>query len=102
VGLSEVEVRRQGRRVRVAKLPIPSVPRAIETSETRGFMTALVDVDTHQILGCGILGLEGGEIMAIIEWAMLGKLPYTALRDATFTHPTLAEGHNSLFATLDF
>jgi pyruvate/2-oxoglutarate dehydrogenase complex dihydrolipoamide dehydrogenase (E3) component len=101
VGMSETEARRQGRNVRVAKLPMSSVPRAIETGETRGFMKAIVDADTQQILGCAILGLEGGEIMTIFQVAMMGKLPYTALRDATFTHPTLAEGLNSLFMTLD-
>ena len=77
------------------------VPRALETGETRGFMKAIVDADTNQILGCAILGLEGGEIMATIQVAMMGKLPYTALRDGMFTHPTLAEGLNSLFITLD-
>jgi pyruvate/2-oxoglutarate dehydrogenase complex dihydrolipoamide dehydrogenase (E3) component len=101
VGMSENEARRQGRSFRVAKLPMKDVPRALETGETRGFMKAIVDADTHQILGCAILGLEGGEIMAIIQVAMMGKLPYTALRDGTFTHPTLAEGLNSLFMTLD-
>ncbi|HKD75494.1 MAG TPA: FAD-containing oxidoreductase, partial [Ktedonobacterales bacterium] len=65
-----------------------------------GFMKAIVDAESGQILGCAILGVEGGEIMAIIHAAMLGKLPYTALRDGIFTHPTLAEGLNTLFMTL--
>ena len=101
VGMSEHEARRQGRNVRVAKMPMSSVPRALETGETRGFMKAVVDAETQRILGCAILSLEGGEIMTIIQVAMMGKLPYTALRDGTFTHPTLAEGLNALFATLD-
>src|SRR5258706_3544858 len=101
VGLSETEAREQGRNVQVAKLPMNAVPRAIETGETRGFMKAVVEADTQQVLGCAILGLEGGEIMTILQVAMMGKLPYAALRDAVFTHPTLAEGLNSLFATLD-
>jgi pyruvate/2-oxoglutarate dehydrogenase complex dihydrolipoamide dehydrogenase (E3) component len=101
VGLSETEAREQGRNVQVAKLPMSAVPRAIETGETRGFMKAIIDADTQHILGCAILGLEGGELMAIMQVAMMGKLPYTALRDGVFTHPTLAEGLNSLFATLD-
>jgi pyruvate/2-oxoglutarate dehydrogenase complex dihydrolipoamide dehydrogenase (E3) component len=101
VGLSESEARRQGRRFRVTKLPMSAVPRAIETSETRGFMKAIVDADTRQILGFAILGLEGGEIMTIVQVAMLGKLPYTALAGATLTHPTLAEGLNTLFSSLD-
>jgi pyruvate/2-oxoglutarate dehydrogenase complex dihydrolipoamide dehydrogenase (E3) component len=101
VGMSENEARKQGRNIRVAKLPMNVVIRAIETGETRGFMKAIVDADTQQILGCAILGLEGGEIMAIIQTAMMGKLPYTALRDGIFTHPTLAEGLNTLFMMLD-
>jgi len=101
VGMNENEARKQGRNIRVAKLPMNAVIRALETGETRGFMKAIVDADTQQILGCAILGLEGGEIMAIIQTAMMGKLPYTALRDGIFTHPTLAEGLNTLFMTLD-
>jgi pyruvate/2-oxoglutarate dehydrogenase complex dihydrolipoamide dehydrogenase (E3) component len=101
VGMSENEARKQGRNIRVAKLPMNAVIRALETGETRGFMKAIVDADTRQILGCAILGLEGGEIMTIIQVAMMGKLPYTALKDAVFTHPTLAEGLNTLFMMLD-
>ena len=101
VGLTENEARKQGRNIRVAKLPMNAVIRALETGETRGFMKAIVDPDTEQILGCAILSLEGGEIMAIIQTAIMGKLPYTALRDGIFTHPTLAEGLNALFMTLD-
>ena len=101
VGMSENEARRQGRNFRVAKLPMTKVIRALETGETRGFMKAIVDVDTKQILGCAVLGMEGGEIMAIIQVAMMGKLPYTDLKEGLFTHPTLAEGLNDLFMTLD-
>lgn len=101
VGLTENEARKQDRTIRVAKLPMNAVARALETGETRGFMKAIVDADTQQILGCAILGAEGGEIMTIIQVAMMGKLPYTALKDGIFTHPTLAEGLNALFMTLD-
>ncbi|HEX7737028.1 MAG TPA: mercuric reductase [Ktedonobacteraceae bacterium] len=101
VGMTETEARKQGRETRVAKLPMTAVPRALETGETRGFMKAIVDAETQQILGCAILSIEGGEIMTIIQVAMMGKLPYTALRDSIFTHPTLAEGLNDLFLTLD-
>ena len=101
VGMSENEARKRGRNIRVAKLPMNSVARALETGETRGFMKAIVDADTQHILGCAILGMEGGEIMTIIQVAMMGKLPYTALKEGTFTHPTLAEGLNDLFMTLD-
>ncbi|HKD75208.1 MAG TPA: mercuric reductase [Ktedonobacterales bacterium] len=101
VGMGEQEARHQGYNIRVAKLPMSSVARAIETDETRGFMKAVVDVQTQQILGCAILGIDGGEIAAVIEVAMMGKLPYTALKEGVFAHPTLAESLNNLFMTLD-
>src|SRR5438445_13091579 len=75
--------------------------RALEVDETRGFMKAIVDDETNQILGAAILGIEGGEIMSALEIAMMGKMPYTALRDATFAHPTLTESLNNLFMALD-
>jgi len=74
-----------------------SVARALEVDETRGFMKAIVDAETDQILGAAILGIEGGEIMSMLELAMMGKLPFTKLRDAVFAHPTLAESLNNLF-----
>jgi pyruvate/2-oxoglutarate dehydrogenase complex dihydrolipoamide dehydrogenase (E3) component len=100
-GLTEREARAQGRAIAVAKLPMSAVVRAIETGETRGFMKAVADADTGQILGCAVLGSEGGEIMTIIQVAMLGKLTCTHLADAIFTHPLLAEGLNTLFAMFD-
>jgi pyruvate/2-oxoglutarate dehydrogenase complex dihydrolipoamide dehydrogenase (E3) component len=78
-----------------------SVARAIEMDETRGLMKALVDLDTEQILGAALLGIEGGEIMSMLQLAMMGKLPYSALRDGVFAHPTLAESLNNLFATVE-
>jgi pyruvate/2-oxoglutarate dehydrogenase complex dihydrolipoamide dehydrogenase (E3) component len=101
VGLSEAEAREQGRDVRVASIPMSYVPRALEMAESRGMMKAVIDGETSEILGCAILGVEGGEIMAMIQIAMMGKLPYTALRDGVFAHPTLAESLNKLFATVD-
>ena len=101
IGLSEGEAREQGREIRVASMPMSYVARAVEMGETRGFMKAVVDAGTGEILGCAVLGIEGGEIMAMIQIAMMGKLPYTALRDAIFAHPTLAESLNNLFATID-
>lgn len=100
VGLSEAEARASGRDVRVAKMPMSYVARALEVDEPRGFMKAIVDAETKQILGAAVLGIEGGELMSMLEIAMLGHLPYTALRDAVFAHPTLAESLNNLFATL--
>jgi pyruvate/2-oxoglutarate dehydrogenase complex dihydrolipoamide dehydrogenase (E3) component len=101
VGLSEAEAREQGRDVRIASIPMSYVPRALEMAESRGMMKAVIDGETSEILGCAILGVEGGEIMAMIQIAMMGKLPYTALRDGVFAHPTLAESLNKLFATVD-
>src|SRR6516225_4471061 len=101
VGLTEREARAQGRSVRVAKLPMANVARGIEFGETRGFMKAIVDAETNQILGCAILGMEGGEVMAVLQVAMMGKLPYTVIRDGIFAHPTLAESLNNLFMAMD-
>ncbi len=101
VGMTETEARQQGRNIRVAKLPMSSVARALEVDETRGFMKAIVDADNHQILGATVLGIEGGEVMSVLETAMMGKLPYTALRDATYAHPTLSESLNNLFMAMD-
>lgn len=101
VGLTETQAREQGRNIRIARLPMSSVARALEVDETRGFMKAIVDADTNQILGAAILGIEGGEVMSAMEIAMMGKLPYTALRDGVFAHPTLAESLNNLFMAMD-
>jgi pyruvate/2-oxoglutarate dehydrogenase complex dihydrolipoamide dehydrogenase (E3) component len=101
VGVNETEAKRRGLHYKVARLSMTSVARAIEMSETRGFMKAIVDADTKQIIGCTVLGIEGGEIMSMLQIAMMGKLPYPRLRDAIFAHPTLAEALNNLFATLD-
>jgi pyruvate/2-oxoglutarate dehydrogenase complex dihydrolipoamide dehydrogenase (E3) component len=97
VGWTEAEARRQGRKIRVAKMPMNSVARALEMDESRGFMKAIVDAETDQILGATVLGIEGGEVMAVFEMAMTGKLSYRALQDGIFAHPTLAEGLNNLF-----
>lgn len=100
VGLTESEARTQYKNIRVAKMPMSRVARALEVDETRGFMKVIVDADTNLIVGAVVLGLEGGEIMSILEVAMMGKLPYTALRDGIFAHPTLAESLNNLFTGL--
>jgi pyruvate/2-oxoglutarate dehydrogenase complex dihydrolipoamide dehydrogenase (E3) component len=101
VGLTEKEARAQGRSIRVAKLSMANVARGIEFGETRGFMKAIVDAETNQILGCAILGMEGGEVMTVLQVAMMGKLPYTVIRDGIFAHPTLAESLNNLFMAMD-
>jgi pyruvate/2-oxoglutarate dehydrogenase complex dihydrolipoamide dehydrogenase (E3) component len=101
VGMTETEARAQNRNIRVAKLPMSSVARALEVDETRGFMKAIVDRDSNLILGAAILGIEGGEIMSALEIAIMGKLPYTSLRDGVFAHPTLSESLNNLFMAMD-
>ena len=101
VGLSEKDARDKGYKVTVATLPMSSVARAIETDETRGMMKAVIDTDTEQILGAAILGIDGGEVATVVQVAMMGRLPYTALRDAVISHPTVSESLNNLFMTLD-
>jgi len=101
VGATERELRDQGRKIRIARLPMSSVARAIEVDETRGLMKAVVDADSDRILGAAVLGLEGGETMSVLEIAMMADLPYTALRDGIFAHPTLAESLNNLFANFE-
>lgn len=98
IGVTETEARAAGRKIRVAKMPMNHVARALELDESRGIMKAVVDAETSQILGAAVLGIEGGEVMSQIQVAMMGKLPYTALRDGIFAHPTLAESLNNLFA----
>jgi pyruvate/2-oxoglutarate dehydrogenase complex dihydrolipoamide dehydrogenase (E3) component len=75
------------------------VARAKETGEPRGVMKVVVDADEDMILGAAILGIDGGEIASMLQIAMMGKLPYTALRDGIFPHPGLAEAFNNLFAS---
>jgi len=100
VGLSEAEAKSQGLSYEVAKLPMTHVARALESDETRGFMKAVVDTDTKQILGCAILGVAGGEVMSVLQMAMMGNVPYTSIRNGVFAHPTFSESLNNLFMRL--
>lgn len=99
VGLSEAEAQTRGVEVRVARQPTRAVLRTRTTGQTDGFMKALVDAD-DRIAGFTMIGSESGEVMAVVQAAMLGRLPYTALRDAVLAHPTMAEGLNSLFGAV--
>jgi pyruvate/2-oxoglutarate dehydrogenase complex dihydrolipoamide dehydrogenase (E3) component len=101
VGLTEQEARTQGRNIWVAKIPTSWLARALEMAEPRGIIKAIVDAETRQILGAAVLAVEGGEIMSMLEIAMIAKLPYTALEDGIFAHPTLAEGLNTLFTSME-
>jgi pyruvate/2-oxoglutarate dehydrogenase complex dihydrolipoamide dehydrogenase (E3) component len=97
IGITEAQAHEQNKNIRVAKMPMSSVARALEVDESRGLMKAIVDAGTDQILGAAVLGIEGGEIMSMLQLAMMGKMPFTTLRDAIFAHPTLAESLNNLF-----
>ncbi len=97
VGLSEKEARRNGQTYHLATMPMSHVARALEMDESRGMVKALVDPETEQVLGAAVLGIEGGEIMAMFQLAMMGHVPYSQLRDGIFAHPTLAELLNTLF-----
>jgi pyruvate/2-oxoglutarate dehydrogenase complex dihydrolipoamide dehydrogenase (E3) component len=98
VGPTEGEARRSGVAVRVTKLPMGAVLRTRTTGETRGFMKALLDARTDRILGFTMFGPEAGEVIAVVQTAMLADMPYTGLRDAILAHPTMAEGLNGLFS----
>ncbi|HET9158015.1 MAG TPA: mercuric reductase [Myxococcaceae bacterium] len=97
VGITEAEARKRGLPVRVARMPMTSVARAIEAGETRGLLRAVVHAETDRILGFAALGFEGGELASVVQTAMLGDLPWTVLKDAIYPHPGLAESLNNLF-----
>ena len=101
VGLDETEAKKQGLKVKVAKLPMDHVARAIETGDTRGFMKAVVDPKTQKILGATVLGQEGGEIMTMLQLAMEGGITYEQIRYFVFAHPLYAESLNNLFMTIE-
>src|SRR5262245_40120172 len=93
VGLSEREARQRDVEVRVATLPMTAVLRTRTTGENAGFMKVLVEMRGDRILGFAMIGPDAGEVMAVVQTAMLGGLPYTLFRDdAILTHPTMAEG----------
>jgi pyruvate/2-oxoglutarate dehydrogenase complex dihydrolipoamide dehydrogenase (E3) component len=100
VGLSEREAERQGMKTRIARLPIGAVLRAQTTGDSQGFMKALVGETDDRILGFTMIGPEAGEVMAVVQMSMLADFPYTLVRDAVLTHPTMAEGLRFLFANV--
>jgi pyruvate/2-oxoglutarate dehydrogenase complex dihydrolipoamide dehydrogenase (E3) component len=101
IGLSEQDAKKLNLNYKVAKMPMAYVARAIENGDTRGFMKAIVDADTKQILGATVLGPEGGEIMTIFQMAMMGNITYEQLRYCVFAHPLYAESINNLFFSFD-
>jgi pyruvate/2-oxoglutarate dehydrogenase complex dihydrolipoamide dehydrogenase (E3) component len=100
VGLSEREARKQGLDIWVARMPMSYVARALEMDEARGFLKCIVEMGTDRILGAAVLGVEGGELMSVLQMAILGGVTWRTLRDAVFAHPVLAESLNNLFADL--
>jgi pyruvate/2-oxoglutarate dehydrogenase complex dihydrolipoamide dehydrogenase (E3) component len=101
VGITEQDAKSKQLSVKIAKLPMANVARAIETGETRGLMKAVIDADSKKILGASILGAEGGEIMSVLQVAMMGEVTFDKIRDGIFAHPTYAEALNNLFAVTD-
>jgi pyruvate/2-oxoglutarate dehydrogenase complex dihydrolipoamide dehydrogenase (E3) component len=98
VGLDETQAQRAGVAYRVVKIPMAAVLRTRTLSETHGFLKALIAADSDQLLGFTAVGTGAGELVAVVQTAMLAGLPYTALRDSLLIHPTMAEGLAVLFA----
>ena len=101
IGITEKEAIQKGLKFRVAMIKMDRVARAIETGDTRGLMKAIVDKKTKLILGAAIIGTEGGEIMTVLQMAMMGKVTYPEIRNGIFAHPTYSESLNNLFMSLD-
>jgi pyruvate/2-oxoglutarate dehydrogenase complex dihydrolipoamide dehydrogenase (E3) component len=100
VGLSEKEAKARGLGHRLFKVPMDANLRARTLGETRGFMKALVELDSDRLLGFTIIGVGAGEIMTAVQVAMIASQPYTLLRDAILAHPTLVEGLEALFTSV--
>lgn len=101
VGLTESEARAKGFRIKIARMPASHIARAWENDETRGVLKAVVDADTGKVLGASMLAENGGELMTMLQLAMMGGITYDVLRDTMFAHPTFAESLNNLFAQLE-
>jgi pyruvate/2-oxoglutarate dehydrogenase complex dihydrolipoamide dehydrogenase (E3) component len=101
VGMTETEAKNSGKKIRVARMPMTYVARALEMDESRGLMKAIVDADTEEILGVTVLGIEGGEVMTVFQMAMMGHLKWSVLQSAVVAHPTLSESINNLFLHFD-
>jgi pyruvate/2-oxoglutarate dehydrogenase complex dihydrolipoamide dehydrogenase (E3) component len=100
VGLTETEAAKRGIAVETAKIPMAAVLRTRTLGETQGFMKALVSPESGHILGFTMVGAEAGEVMTVVQMAMQARFSYTVLRDSVLTHPTMAEGLNTLFSSV--
>ncbi len=101
VGLTEEQARKKGHEILVAKIPAQTVPRANTSGERKGILKAVIDKSTGQILGCSLLCHAAGEVMSVVQMAMIGRVPYQSVRDTIFTHPTMAESLNLLLANVE-
>lgn len=101
VGLTEEQARKAGHEIMLAKIPAAKIPRANTSGESKGILKAVIDRNSKQVLGVSLLCHSAGEIISVVQMAMLAKLPYTKIRDTIFTHPTMAESLNLLFATVE-
>lgn len=101
IGLSEKQAKEQNMIYKIAFMPMSHVARAVQANKTKGFLKVLIDPKTEKILGAACLAEEGGELMAMLQIAMMGNLSYHKLRDGIFAHPTYAEAFNNLFASLE-
>lgn len=101
VGITEKEAKAQKLNYKVSTLPMKHVARALETGETLGYMKAVVDAKTKQILGATIIGEQGGEVMSVLQMAIMGKITYPEIRHTMFAHPLFSESLNNLFMSLD-
>ncbi|HEY4110020.1 mercuric reductase [Puia sp.] len=100
IGLTEKEARDKGMNIKVATLKASHIARAWENDETRGLLKAIVNADDKTIVGAAMLSFNGGELMSLLQMAMMGRIPYDVLRDGVFAHPTFAESLNNLFSRL--
>ena len=100
IGLTEKEARAKGIHIKVTTMPAAWIARASETGETRGLLKAIVDADNKKIIGAAMLSTGGGELMSILQMAMMGGVTYDRIRDMVFAHPTFAECLNNLFGSL--
>jgi pyruvate/2-oxoglutarate dehydrogenase complex dihydrolipoamide dehydrogenase (E3) component len=100
VGMTEKEARASGRPLKIGKIPVGNVARAIERGETAGLMKIVVDGETDQVMGASILSADGGELVQILHTLMLAKQPYTLLKGAIYLHPTMAEGFFGLLESV--
>ncbi len=99
VGMTEREAVQKGHSVKTSTLAVDKIPRAVTMGQTTGMMKAVVDADTDQILGCSILAPQGGEVMAVVQMAMLGQMTAKQLSQTIFSHPTMSEALGDLFGS---